>query len=317
MKKILATVLVTILIASTFIVPALAVDLVNQSISTEAGTCAVAPVIDGKLDADSYQKINFTAGDFSYSGDDLAYLQTLPLEAYYSWDANNFYVFLSGDASKYYYCDHPADDAANIWNQSCIQISLAGPDNTGTDRLEFGLARNSTSGEVLSNVWAQASDAGVAKDALTIEVGKNAQVLLDGGKLSYEVAVPWTTFLMAAPKAGDKIGFNFIYGWSDQGTRMYVEYSAGCAASKDASLFSKVTLGSTVLQAAPATTAAPETQAPAAADTQAPAADAAAPAPAAPSSSAPATGDNTFIILGIMAIAAAGVVVFRKRLFVK
>ena len=60
--------------------------------------------------------------------------------------------------------------------------------------------------------------------------------------ITYEVAIPWTTFLSANPQIGDTFGFNFVYGWSDNGNYIGVEYSEGCCYAKDAELFAKVTL---------------------------------------------------------------------------
>jgi hypothetical protein len=315
MKKILASILVALVITATFILPVFAseVDITSTDIQVNAATCAVAPTLDGKINLDSFQQIPITADQCTYSASDdteLAFLQTLPFEAYMSYDSKNVYILLSGDASQYYYCDHVAGDEGNIWNESCCQMSFAAPDASGTDRLEIGLAKNSTDGSVLTNVWAWSpfdANSSFAVDST------NSAVLLDSGKLNYEVAIPWTAFLAAAPKVGDQFGLNLIYGWSNQGDRMFIEWSAGCALTKDASTFAKVTLTDTVLAAAPETTAAPDTQAPAAPDANAPVA----PAPAAPSTPAPTTGDNTVVIFAVMAVAAAGVVIFRKKIFVK
>jgi len=245
MKKILAILIMAVLLA----MPVLAnIDLVNDNIQISVSKAAVAPVIDGKLDADSYQKVNTSAGDFLYYGDDeyMDFLQKSVPDVYISYDANNFYVFLSGDATKYYYCDHDdPDDSGNIWNQSCIQISAATKASEADARLELGLSRSHEKGVLVSHIWA---------GELDLVFGQNCAVLLDGGKLSYEVAIPWTAgdFLTKAPKVGDVFGFNFIYGWSDGGNRFGVEYSAGCCNGKDPTLFAQVTVTDNVLQGAPA-----------------------------------------------------------------
>ena len=257
MKKFLAISLAAIMIAATFTMAVSAlIDLANEDIRITVDNAAAAPVIDGVLDADSYGKISTAAGDFLYYDDDEydPWLQANVPDFYLSYDANNLYVFLSGnlgDGNKYYYCEHEGDDTGNIWNQSCIQISLATADAEGSDRLEFGLARNHTTGEKLSNIWAQGSDSN-GKDEYEMVLGQNCDIVLDGNRISYEVSIPWTTFLPAAPKAGDSFGLNFMFGWSEDGNRFGVEYSSGCNKSKDAALFSTVTLTDNVLQAAPA-----------------------------------------------------------------
>ncbi|MCL1858321.1 MAG: hypothetical protein FWF92_03720 [Oscillospiraceae bacterium] len=312
MKKFLASILVLVLIAIPVIVSA-DVDLENEDIQISMGKAAAAPVIDGKLDVDYYEKITINAGDLYYYGDMDDFLvgpngAGLGVDFYMAYDANNIYVFLGGDASKYYYCDHDGDDTGNIWNQSCIQISLATADADGGDRLEIGLARNHETGELLSNIWAQGSDSN-GKDDYEMVFGQNCAISLEGGRINYEVSIPWTTFLPAAPSAGDKIGLNWMFGWSDDGSRFGVEYSAGCNTSKDASLFSTVTLGSNVLEPAPVVVEEePPADEPVAAPEEAAPAPAPAPAPAAP------TGDAGIIMLAaVMIIAAAGVVVLKRK----
>jgi len=248
-RKIIAY--LTVLFILTLTLPVLAqIDLVNENIQITADKAAVAPLIDGKLDIDSYVKINAVPGDFlvyceGEGNYDKWIIKNLP-EVYISYDANNFYVFLSGDASKYYYCDHDKSTAINFWNQSCMQVSVAMDNALDGDRLEIGLARNSFTGEWISYIWSQSPD---GKKEHEMIFGKNCAIFLENGNLNYEVAVPWNTFLPFNPKAGDKFGFNFIYGWSEYGNRFGVEYSSGCYLYKDAGLFSKVTLTDNVLRA--------------------------------------------------------------------
>ncbi|MCL2816612.1 MAG: hypothetical protein FWD23_18595, partial [Oscillospiraceae bacterium] len=286
MKKILAAILVLALAVLPLAVSA-DVELENLDIQISMGKAAIAPVIDGKLDVDSYEKINVRAGDLYYYGDMDDYLvgpngAGLDIGFYLSYDDNNLYVFLDGDASKYYYCDHDdPDDTGNIWNQSCIQISVGTANAEGGDRLEIGLAKNTTSNKIdLSNVWAQSPDGTTEYEMV---FGQNCAITFEGGRLKYEVAIPWNTFLPAAPKTGDKIRINWMYGFSDDGSRFGIEFTDGCNRSKDASLYANLTLGSNVLEPPPPPAPEPEPAAdvPAAAAEAAPAAVAAAPAPAA------------------------------------
>ena len=224
---------------------------VNENIKITADKAEVAPVIDGKLDADSYAKINTVPGDFLIYSDSDDYdrwmLKNLP-EVYISYDANNFYVFLSGDASKYYYNAFDSTNSVNLWLQSCMQISVATADASYGDRLEIGLARNSYTGEWFSHIWAQSPD---GRYEHKMVFGKNCALSLEKGRLNYEVAIPWNTFLPFNPKAGSQFGFNFIYGWSDEGNRLGVEYSSGCFIGKNAELFAKVTLTNNILRREP------------------------------------------------------------------
>lgn len=223
------------------------VDLINKDIKITADKTLIPPVIDGRLDVNKYKKINTSPGDFLYYGEYMNFLKTVDLDAYIAYDARNLYVLLSGDANKYYYNDHTKDNASDLWNQSSMQISVAAPYAEYGERLEMGLARNSRTGENLSYIWSQGSDS-YGKDEYEIIFGQNGQngqncaILLESGRLNYEVAIPWTAFLPEVPKTGDTFGFNFLYGWSDKGTRIFREYSAGCAMIKAADLFAKVTL---------------------------------------------------------------------------
>ena len=315
MKKILASILVLVLLAVPFSMAVSAdIDLVNENIQITVDKAAVAPVIDGKLDADSYGKINTVAGDFLYYGGDDEFNDFLTAsvpDAYISYDATNLYVFLSGTTTNYY-CDHTVDTQGDIWSQSCIQISVAKADAEGTERLEIGAARNSATGEAIGNIWSQGSDSYGTADYEMV-AGQNFAISLEGDKLNYEVAIPWATFLPAAPNAGEAFGLNFIYGWfADEATRIGVEFSSGCCNGKDASLFSTVTLTENVLQAAPVEVAPPADETPAADDAPVvddqPAAPAPAPSPAAP------TGDAGIIALAVLAIiASASVVILRKK----
>ena len=315
MKKIIAIVLVLAFAALPLAVSA-EIELVNENIKASVKKAAATPVIDGKLDAEAYAKIETSQNDFYFYTDadyDAWLVANIP-ELYMSYDANNLYVFISGNGSQYYYCEHDdPDDTGNIWNQSCIQISAATADAEGSDRLEIGLARNHTSGRQLSNVWAQGSDSN-GKDEYAMAEGQNYFILLDGGKINYEVAIPWTTFLPAAPAAGGAFGFNFMFGISDDGNRQGFEYSSGCNRSKDASLFAKITLLDELTYVAPppAPEPAPEPDVPAAA-TEAPAPEPAAPPP--PATTAPTTGDTGLIVLALLA--AAAFVVLRKKIAVK
>ncbi|MCL2814465.1 MAG: hypothetical protein FWD23_07685 [Oscillospiraceae bacterium] len=319
MKKFIAIVLVLAFAALPLAVSA-EIELVNENIKTSVKKAAATPVIDGKLDAEAYAKIETVQDDFYFYTDsdyDAWLVANIP-ELYMSYDANNLYVFISGNGSQYYYCEHDdPDDTGNIWNQSCIQISASTADAEGGDRLEIGLARNHVSGRQLSNIWAQGSDSN-GRDEYEMIEGHNYSIILDGGKINYEVSIPWTTFLPATPAAGTVFGFNFMFGISDDGNRQGFEYSSGCNRSKDASLFAKITLLDELTYVAPPPPPepdpepAPDVPAPA---PEAPAAPAepAAPAPATPA--APVTGDFGLVVLALLA--ASAFVVLRKKIAVK
>ena len=296
------------------------IDQANHDIQITISKAAVAPVIDGKLDADSYQKIDIKQADLNLNSNSLD-LTSIAFDAYISYDDNNVYVLLSGD-ERYHYCDHSPADTGNIWNQSCIQISLSA-NNTiaaGTERLEFGLARNND-GEFLSYVWGEAHDVGHGTAEYVIVDGQNAAIANDGGRLNYEVSVPWNAFLAGKPAVGEKFGFNFMYVWSadDIDVREKLEYSSGCDVSgKNADLFAQVTLTDNELKAAPPPAPEPEpvVEAPApvegvggSAENVHPAPVVAAPAPVA----VPQTGVTSLSILGVIGAAVTFGAIRRRK----
>ena len=319
MRKILAIVLVFALMAAAFpmVVSADQVDLENFNIQISIDRAAVPPVIDGRIDEHSYKMIDAARGDFSYNdnsdGSFLGFLQDAGnVQAYISYDADNFYVLLSG-SSQHYYCE--IDDPGSIWQQSGIQISVATGDAFGDARLELGLARNSITGDYMSNLWADGPD---GPSNFDIVFGQNAAILIDGGRINYEIAIPWTTFLPAAPSAGETFGFNYIYHFFPESefNRMIVEYSAGCAYGKDAEQFAKVTLTNNVLvEPAPAAPDEPADDGSGAGGGDpadiAPLPEQAAPAPA------PVTNDGIYVfaVLALVALAAAAII--RKRVYNK
>ena len=310
MKKFIAIILVLAFTLIPLSVSAL-IDLVNEDIKININKAAGTPVIDGKLDEQFYTKINTAAGDFLYYDDDEydPFLTANVPDFYLSYDANNVYVFLSSTADKYYYCDHDGDDTGNIWNQSCIQVSLAAAKDVQDDHFEMGLARNHETGEQLFNCWAPGGDAD--------ELGVQYAVVVEGGRINYEMSIPWTVdgFLSAAPGVGGVFGLNFIYGYSDDGNRIGVEYSAGCNKSKDADLFAQITVSDELTYVAPAVVEPDEPvvdDAPGADDSGNLGNDVVVTTP--PPSGAAQTGDAGMLVIVLMTvIAAAGVVVLRRK----
>ena len=219
------------------------IPLLNHDIRIETDNrVSSPPVMDGRLDAGLYSGVSVNPGDFGYWGTRTDYMQDAAsgMDVYLSYDENNLYMYISGDASSYYYNDYNSANAGDMWDQSCIQVSLASPDAFGGDRLEFGLARNSLTGELLAHVWSQSSR---GRQKLALMAGENFGVLISGGRLSYEIAVPWAAFLPENPSAGNNtFGLNFIYTWFADGVRNSAEYSAGVMAYKEASHFARVTL---------------------------------------------------------------------------
>ena len=173
---------------------------------------------------DGLQMLNIQPGDVSYAWsesdlNDLGFAaQNLQYEVYAGYDANNVYLKVITDAANYYN-DKTAADAGDMWSQSVLQVALADWDDTGADRLEFGIGRNSSTGEQLFTVWSQNP---YAQSELT---APNFSVDLINGdtQLQYEVAIPVNTFLNRDTiQTGDEIGLCLVMGQSIAGDGGYI-----------------------------------------------------------------------------------------------
>jgi hypothetical protein len=209
-------------------------------------------VLDGKLDGDgAYTKIGYRSTELSFAwADDAheAWAKELKFDIYASYDANNIYIFVVSEANHYF--NEMDDGDGGAWEYSCIQVSLADVDDSGGDRLEYGIWRKSNDGGLAAVVWAQHPD---AKAEFTPEAGKNYAVVLDGGKLYYETVVPINTFLKYDKVAeDDQIRFNIVIGQADKDNKghIHTQYSSGCTGNgKNSDYFAKITLGKPILVA--------------------------------------------------------------------
>lgn len=313
MKRILAILLVAVF----FIVPVLAgfeEDANIENVKFTVGKAESAPVL-GEFDTSKYTKLEPSAGDMSYAWDDavdngLDLAKGLDFEAYVSYDANNIYALIITD-TKLYDCDCDDGDG-NVWQSSCIQVSAAAADASGTERLEYGIFRNSVNGELGGVVWADSGNTD-AKGDYEPEAGKNYTVALKDGKLYYECITPVNTFLGKDTVAeGDVVAFSLVMAQRTEDTYIHTQIASGCTGNgKTAENFMRLTLGAPI--------APPVVDEPVIED-DAPAADdggndvVVTPPP----STAPQTGDAGIITFAIvMIVAALGVVIIRRKISVK
>jgi len=311
MKKIIALLIVAILL-TTPVLAGFEEEANAYNIKYTIGAYAVKPVLDGKLDGDgAYTKIPVAPGDISYAWNESydkaeALARGHEFEIYVSYDANNIYALVITDA-KSYNCDSDDGDG-NVWQKSAIQVSIAGGGDTGTDRLEYGIFRNSENGGQGGVVWAQHPDAKAEFDPVA---GTNYVVALDGGKLYYETVIPVNTFLNKDSVAeGDVIGLNFVMAQtdSDYSGHIHTQWSSGCTGDpgKDAERFAKITLGPEIVVAPPPVEVVEE--APAVVDT---------PAAVTTTTVAPKTNDSIIIVVSVALIALAAAAFIKRRISVK
>jgi hypothetical protein len=319
MKKILATILVVVLIAA--LPMAVSADRESRTnegqITLNIKKAAQAPVIDGILDADFYEEIPFIQANFGF--DDKHNDGNLPflmdpgnVKGYVAYDDAHVYIFISG-SDRYYYNDRDQDDSGNIWNRSSIQIGLGAANAEGNDFMELGFARNSYDGGLIQQMWFNNTDGALFDMDDFQSMGGAFAIALSGGRINYEVRVPWTAFLASAPSVGGQFRLGWLIHFYDndfeQGgnNRMIVDFGDGItgdgpSGGKASQDFALVTLSADVLEAAAEEPEADEPEAQGGSD------DAPAPRPT------PRTGDaGTIALIALMAVAAAGIVVIRRK----
>lgn len=332
MKKILSTLLAVVLTASMAIPVFAGYEANSAAGEPDNGTpnalaftipkANAAPTIDGKIGDGEYGEIAFTKDMMSYAWADSldkADAEAINWKLYGTYDDNYIYAAITCDApADKYFNDLDQSDAGNIWQQSGIQLGFT---TIGADKEEFnelGYARNSSDGSLMSVRWK--NEAPEAADDYTPEPDTGDFTIgYANNTLTYEVRVPWTSFLKANAKEGDKIlmGAVAALGRGD-GEHLHSQLGYGITGDpgKHVDGFSTITLGAAPAVAEPEPEAEPETEAPAeeSAVDNTPAVE----TPVAPANTAtttaPQTGNTTVIVLLAVMIVAAGAFVFlRKR----
>lgn len=162
---------------------------------------AIRPVIDGTLDPNGYIRLDVQPGNLSYVYDDTS-TENLNFDVYASYDEDYIYLFVSTD-DRYYHNDKTSSDAGDMWNQSCIQVGFAKLWDTGNQRLEYGIGRNSGTDELLFNCW--------SSDNYAVDLTANIDyaITVAGGKINYEVRTPVESFLGPGRKLYANTPFRF------------------------------------------------------------------------------------------------------------
>lgn len=196
---------------------------------------------DGKISDGEYYKIDVKSSWVSYAtakDDALAVAKATPKELYMSWNEKGVNVAAIVTIAKDAYSQTQAT-ASNMWKEAAIQVNIAGVADTGTKRLEYGIAKNSADGKFMGNVWAQHTG------TYAVEEGKNAYVNYTDGKLVYETHIPWTNFLASADvKEGSQFGFCIVWAIGKGEDHIHIQLASGCTGTpgKKAENFAKLTL---------------------------------------------------------------------------
>ena len=233
--------------------------------------------------------------------DQMAEVKSISTPLYMTYD--DTYLYFATYYKPATFSNTKEADAGNIWQECAIQANLSSTDASATDRLEFGVSVTSDTNAQVHTVWAD-------RAPYTYDPAGNYKVVNEGGTIKYEVQVPWTSFLEAAPKQGDSFGFCIVWAMGVGAEHAHKQLSAGCTGDlgKTAENFGVITLG-----------AAPERPV----EVVEVAAPEAAPAEAAPVATAPAatapvaaaqTSDSVVYLAAIAIVAFAAVVVVSKKI---
>lgn len=259
---------------------------------------------DGVIDEGEYYEIPLKDTWLSYAWNDIdenaeTLSKSMEPKLYMSWDDKYVYTATVYKVSKFF--NEYGADPGSMWIAACIQNNFAlkvddvlGPEN----RLEYGIGLTSDTNELISFVWADASDG--AAIGWVPEAGADFTVTHSNNVLTYEARTPWEAFLGFTPKEGDVFGYCIVWaGGNDYDQYVHAQLASGCTGfGKDAFSFAQVTL-----EAAPVV------------ETEPPAVEEPAPADDAPAvTPAPKTADTfAVVVFAAVATAAGAVVVSKKR----
>lgn len=244
MKKFVSLVMASAMIASM----AVAANAVYEA-EADAGKVAfdvpkarVAVEYDGVIDVDAgeYYEIELKDSWFSYAANTdagLADAKALDAQLFMSWDDDGINLAAKVNVPESDYVQTETD-AASMWYQDCIQVNFSTEDATGTDRLEYGIARNTDTGDFLGNVWQQKNG------TYTPAEGDNAFVDYVDGAIVYETSVPWDVILGSDAAEGDTIGVCLVYSTGSNPDYIHTQLAHGCTGDpgKAADGFAKATL---------------------------------------------------------------------------
>jgi hypothetical protein len=258
---------------------------------------------DGTISDGEYYEIAMKDSWFSYAWNDVddngeGLCKGLGQKLYMSWDDQYVYVAATYTVPAFY--NTYGSDAGNIWQACAIQnnFALKAADVLAdTDRLEYGLSLTSDTNELVSTVWADASDGAAIGWTPTTD---DYIVTNNNNLLTYESRTPWTAFYGdKGPGIGGVFGFCIVWAAGGENGYLHAQLASGCTGNsgKKATNFAQLTLA-----AAPVV----ETEAPA---TEAPAAE----APATTDSTAPQTADIFAVVAFAGLVTAFGAVVLAKK----
>ena len=155
-----------------------------------------------------------------------------------SWDSDYIYTYIEFVDADGHANDKDAE-VGNIWQVGAVQMNFAEVDAAGDQRLEYGAALSSVTGDYLTTVWADYLGSGYAVPA------DDFVVVEDGDTMIYELRTPISAFSTVAAKVGAQYGVCYVISWGNTyEDYRHTQLAAGCTgdAGKAADLFAKITL---------------------------------------------------------------------------
>ncbi len=218
-----------------------------------AAYATTAPVVDGvmspgewddtsclKLTSDNFH-LDYSMGGGTMEGDD-----DLSADVYIKWDEDNFYMFTEVTDDIYftksaiYHMWHIDRSTTRIesWEGDSLQIGIANDIGRVSDKTAFtelGFAHLADYGGPW--ITRYTNESGLAAETSD---KSQLQVINNGTKTCYEVAIPWTELVAKSEEIGENkfLRFNIIVNENDyEGRYGWLEFAGGIGESKNPSLF--------------------------------------------------------------------------------
>ena len=217
--------------------------VINKPVSFLGAMEAEKPImIDGIFSEGEWDdSMSFVMGeeDFVTLGGVWTDIETI---GYVKWDQENLYLAVDvKDASHY-----QTGKGSDVWGGDSIQFCIdpgrnVKPGISGFN--EIGFALNSENGNIYHWKWISATGGTELEDA-------RFMVKREGGKTTYEAAVPWKNLVSGETKIapGLNVGFSLLLNNNDinaageSGRTGFLEYMSGIGLNKDAELFGDLIL---------------------------------------------------------------------------
>lgn len=135
-------------------------------------------------------------------------------------------------------------DPGSLWYSGALQVNYSDADETGDQRLEYGIGVSSDTGDKLNNVWADYLGSGY------VPSNDDWSFTEDGDTLTYEFRTPFSAFSDSVTgKEGEQVGFCLVISWGNDQDYIHTQLASGCTGDpgKEAGNFAKVTLGDQIV----------------------------------------------------------------------